>query len=557
MRILNFKVFQIFALIFITLLGCYLYSYKLGEIPSGFYIDEAVTGYNAYSILQTGKDEYGKAFPWAMRFFGSYSPPLYTYLTAASVKFFGLTITAVRLPSVILGVASIFIIFIFLKNIPLIKSPLTPLLGAFLFTLSPWNLFYARTGYEVYLGFFLFSLGILFLWLGFQKKSFLNLGLVILSFSTYGAHTERFLIPLFIVIFCFIFRKISLWGLLLALIVQIPNILLFRTSAFFTKGSLFYSSLVVEQAKKMSLFPLISIPLAFVREFLSQAFVYLSPRSLFFTPDPDPQRSMPELSTFYFWLAPLYVLGLCVLWKNKQKIFSKFISVLVINILLLVALTADPFSTQRALPLLLPIILIICLGLDSVLNKARVVVWVPAFILLTCVSLLFLWRSYFVFLPTERAKVWGYGFHELAQEIQKRPDKHFVIDQTRTKPAYIELAFFMKYPPEKFQAETERGIKDRYYTDLSFNPHYKFANIETRNLKWEEDIYQDEIVVGDELTVSQEQASEHFLTKVFEIKDPVSNIIFVGWQTNPSKKCRQSPSVKCSYLFPTSEDKSI
>ena len=41
--------------------------------PPGLYIDEASIGYNAYSILTTGKDQYGVPYPIWFESFGDYN----------------------------------------------------------------------------------------------------------------------------------------------------------------------------------------------------------------------------------------------------------------------------------------------------------------------------------------------------------------------------------------------------------------------------------------------------------------------------------------------------
>src|SRR3989344_1830000 len=101
----------IILLIIICVISFFILSYKLSEIPNGIYLDEATTGYNAYSILKTGKDEYGKEFPLAFRFFGSYSPPLYTYLTVIPVSIFGLNEFSVRIVSVISAILMILVLY--------------------------------------------------------------------------------------------------------------------------------------------------------------------------------------------------------------------------------------------------------------------------------------------------------------------------------------------------------------------------------------------------------------------------------------------------------------
>ena len=73
----------------------------LGDIPTGPYWDEAAIGYNAYSILETGRDEYGIPYPISFRSFNDYKPPLYIYLTVPAVALFGLNIWSVRLISVL------------------------------------------------------------------------------------------------------------------------------------------------------------------------------------------------------------------------------------------------------------------------------------------------------------------------------------------------------------------------------------------------------------------------------------------------------------------------
>ena len=153
---------ELFLLLIILALGLTLYCYKLETVPSGFYVDEAVSGYNSYSLLKTGKDEYGKPFPVALRFFGSYSPPLFVYSLIPLVALFGLEVWVTRIISVISMAGGILVVFFFLKNIAG-KDKWWPWLGTLIFAISPWTVFYARVGYEVTLAFLVYSLGCLFL----------------------------------------------------------------------------------------------------------------------------------------------------------------------------------------------------------------------------------------------------------------------------------------------------------------------------------------------------------------------------------------------------------
>jgi 4-amino-4-deoxy-L-arabinose transferase-like glycosyltransferase len=527
----------------ILLLGAVLYFYKLSEIPSGFYIDEALPGYNAYSLLLTGKDEFGKNLPMFLRFSGSFNPPLFAYLVVPSIAIFGLNIFAVRAPSALAGLVSGFAVYLLLKNSHFLKRKVSVFWGFLFFVISPWIILYSRVGYEASLAFLLFAAGCLFLWLGIAKPKRLILATIFLSLSTFAAHAERFLIPMVIVGFVLVFRKVLFRknylkilkiSLLILLVTQIPHLILLTTPAFFTKANLWgFEGLG-------SFWGLLGI----IREFLSRYFVYFSPRSLFFLPDPDPQRSIPGLSVFYPWMLAPYFLGIYTFWKRRKEDFSKFIILLLVLTPIPAAFTRDPFATHRALPALLPLIVVIAAGVDLAIKRLRFRIRFPLFVITLGWSLVLLWRSYFVLLPQERARNWGYGIDRLTEEIQTRPGEDFLIDESRAKPLYVNLLFFLKYPPEKFHTEVDQGIRQNYYLDTSFSSHYKFANIETRGIEWEKDIYKEQILVGDSLTISAQQAQEHFLEKVFEIKDPLGEIIFQGYRTNPTQKCASGSGSK-------------
>ena len=54
-------------LFLIVILAFLLRFYQLSTNPPGLNLDEVAIGYNAYSILRTGRDEYGKFLPIVFR----------------------------------------------------------------------------------------------------------------------------------------------------------------------------------------------------------------------------------------------------------------------------------------------------------------------------------------------------------------------------------------------------------------------------------------------------------------------------------------------------------
>jgi 4-amino-4-deoxy-L-arabinose transferase-like glycosyltransferase len=107
----------IFFLCFIILFGLFLRVYKIDSIPPHPSLDEATIGYNAYSILHTGKDEFGNRWPILLRAYDDYRPALYVYLVIPFVWMLDLTVAAVRMPSVILSTVSLLFFYIASRRI--------------------------------------------------------------------------------------------------------------------------------------------------------------------------------------------------------------------------------------------------------------------------------------------------------------------------------------------------------------------------------------------------------------------------------------------------------
>ena len=149
---------RLFVLIVFVAAGLRLFS--LGQMPPSLNWDEISHGYNAYSILRTGKDEWGENFPLIFRAYGDYKLPVYIYLTALSEFFLGITAFAVRLPSALAGVGSV--IFSYLLAKELFKKKEVAIITSLLVAIEPWSLFLSRGAFEANLALCLFVAGVYF-----------------------------------------------------------------------------------------------------------------------------------------------------------------------------------------------------------------------------------------------------------------------------------------------------------------------------------------------------------------------------------------------------------
>jgi 4-amino-4-deoxy-L-arabinose transferase-like glycosyltransferase len=137
---------HLLAIIAITVVGLLLRTWDLESLPPAPDPDELSIGYNAWSILVTGRDEYGTAYPAAFRAFGEYKRPAFVYAAVPSIAVFGPTTWAIRLPGAIAGTLTIPAIDAVART--LFGSRMTGLVAAASLAVSPWHLQFTRGARE-------------------------------------------------------------------------------------------------------------------------------------------------------------------------------------------------------------------------------------------------------------------------------------------------------------------------------------------------------------------------------------------------------------------------
>lgn len=184
-------------MILITCIGGILRFTNLDKHPNSLNVDEVSIGYNAYSILKTGKDEYGNLMPLSFKSLGDYKPPIYIYLTALPIAIFGLNEFSVRFVSALLGTLTIPLIFFFLRFIT--EKISYALLATILLAISPWHIYFSRMGSESLTALFFTIAGMFcFLQVLNSKKVWFIPSIVLLITAMYTYHAQRVFLPLMI-----------------------------------------------------------------------------------------------------------------------------------------------------------------------------------------------------------------------------------------------------------------------------------------------------------------------------------------------------------------------
>jgi len=499
-----------------------LYCFKLNNVPSGVYVDEAVAAYDSYSLVNTGADHFGQKFPIAFRFFGAYTPGLFVYINTLPLKIFGLNNFSIRFVSVISSLVQLIFLYLITKFFTKDKLKHSRLLTIFLISFIPWVVFNSRLGYEVTLAQTLITVAVYFLLSSIKNPKFLLISSLFFSLSVYTAHTQKILAPLIIIFSFFLLKiwrypkKIVLFSFLILLITQIPNFYLVTTNSFWVKTSSInknYSSLL--------------------SDINYQLFQTISPKTWFNqSPDIDIQHQIPEISLFYSWMfLPILIGFIKVFFQKKKSIEIKFIIGFLLISLVPGILSGRFMSTQRLISLLIPFSIFLFLGIDQIIKFIKnKLILILLFVSLIFYSLVMLWRSYFILLPNLYASNWNYGADQATQYIQSNPDKHFVIDNTRNPRQYILFLYYLKYNPQKFHQEIGDYWSKDYYQNTKYISNISFSNLEFKPISDDDFKNINNIIIGDDLTINNSDIDNKGLKIINEIKFPNQKPAYIFYQ---------------------------
>ena len=493
------KYSHIIAFGLILILGITLRLYKLGEVPGGFFRDEAALGYNSFSILKTGRDEFGKYLPIIFRSFEVFFLPLYVYLSSIVVAIFGLSEFSTRFLSFFSGSFALISIYLIVKEI---WNKETALVSMLILAISPWAVFYSRGAFEGNLALTLFSFGVLF-WIRYFKEE--KIGNIIFSgtffaASMYSYQAERLVVPLLgIILIYFSLNKLVKERLKIVPIIILLLILLIPLlSITFSPGGLHRASGVSIFAKEEKppgyiagldegLFQNNKTYLR-IRQITSLYLSYFSPKNLFINSDFDKQRSVVNFSVFYFWTLPFLFIGFADVIKKKD-FGKKIILAWILIAPLPAAMTGDPFHTYRSLLLYFPLSVVIGVGLTKAyfrLNNFQKKLFTISIGILLLSFLSFFIYSYFYLTRADRARSWDYGYKEIMSLVKILPEESRIIIEDPWTEAYIHHLFFLQIDPAIYQNEVKKAgyPEDFYYSDVRELRPVRFKSVEYRKIDW-------------------------------------------------------------------------
>lgn len=497
------------VLLFFTILfiGILLRTYKVTEIPPGVNRDEASIGYTAYSLLFTGKDEYAKSYPISFQSFGDWKLPLYIYATIPAVKFLGLNELAVRVVSILVGLATIILSYFFVKE--LFKKESLALLTMFLVAVSPWHVHLSRVESESNTAVFLMSLSAFLFLKALRGKHILIVLSAIFAALTYYTYAGNYVFTTLLVCgVLFLYRKsipknkysfialllfVALSGFIFSKTVFEANKTKLSGIGIFGDPSVVHAKIEIprNQHEGFSLFTrVVHNRVTFVVERIAQNYLNsFSPQFLFITGGINKAHNIEGFGNMYIFESIFLLAGFIYLATTKKTNETKLVLWWFLIAPIAASITKDAPHTNRMFAIFPILSLVVSMGLYWVITESIKQKWKK----LAIFTILFLFiinfaiyiDRYYIHFPRNEEKNWGIGYKQLSDIVtsENYASKEIVMANPEYSP-YVFFLFYQKYDPKKYQSTAKRYP----LTEDGFVHVKKFDRYEFRDIDWDKDV---------------------------------------------------------------------
>lgn len=211
--------------------------------PFGVFCDEAINGYDSWSLAHYGVDQHLTSYPVYLESWGTGQSALYAYLALPFIKLFGLSTAIHRMPMAIISCISL--LFLYWTLIKTQKNNLLVFIVTAFFIISPWHIMKSRWALDCNICPDLILIAVCFFILAYytlksrKQTIFYILGFIFLAISAYAYGISWFMLPLFTIILIVYFlkkKKITTKQLLLScgiMTLALIPIVLFAFNLFF------------------------------------------------------------------------------------------------------------------------------------------------------------------------------------------------------------------------------------------------------------------------------------------------------------------------------------
>lgn len=503
---------KVFLSVFlIVVLGFFLRFNQVTQNPPSLNWDEVSIGYNAYSILNTGRDEWNEFLPIHFKSYGEYKLPVQIYASVPGIAIFGLNDFGVRITSVVYGTLTVFLMFFLGRS--LLGSALAGLISAFLLAISPWHIHLTRGSFESSLSVLWLVLGAWFLVKGFKDQKWWFWSILPFVLAIYTYNSARIFTPIFL-LFCFLVyfrdfikqKRVLIFSFLAITILTVPVVMFVLSGAGSARYKLVSVTndpgliLRINEQRGRSTLPepvarLIHNKYLYVASvYVENYLAHFTPEFLFFKGAPHKQHHVQGIGELYLFQAPFLLLGIWFIIKNKLKfrwliigwLLLAFIPVSVTNdsiphaLRTLIAVPTYQFLTAYGL-------FVIYLWLRKQSRSLQKICYLAGILVLVA-SLNFYLDNYYHVYPKLYSRDWQYGNKQVVGYLAQHQDQYdkIVFSRHYGEPHMFTL-FYLSYNPAKFQTNPNLDRFETYdwIRVLRFDKYY-FPDLGDKGTRFED-----------------------------------------------------------------------
>ena len=515
------KINKKFILWSTILLATFLRIWQIEKVPVSLFGDELDVGYQAYSIIQTGRDYNGNFMPLHFQSLAEWRTPLYLYSCVPTVLVFGISPLGVRLPAIIFGVLGVWMIYLlvselfkngFVKLKKNVDYEKIGLVSAFVMAISPWHIQYSRAAFEVTQMIFFYMAGLYFFFKALKTSKYLWLSVLFLILTPWVYSTAKLFTPMLLAFLIIVWfkdlfkfpKKEIAKAVVILLVFGLPMVYevffggasqRFNYISTFSdpamEGDVGFSRLndaayegqdrnILEKASSRIIHNKYTY---WGNRILNNMYSAVSTNFLFNTGDPNRRQNIEGMGELYkIDLVPL-ILGLTLFlaFFRNNKVKALVVFWLVAGTVPS-SLTRDGATHATRLILILPpLLMLVAYGLVDTFQRlpkfsSKIYLFGYAFLLLICFY--FYQHNYWLHNPWYSERWWHAGFKETVRYLKENEsDYDKIIFSTAGEPPYIFFAGWYEYSPSKWQ-KGFRDVNIAGFSTLGNNGKYYFGQME-------------------------------------------------------------------------------
>jgi 4-amino-4-deoxy-L-arabinose transferase-like glycosyltransferase len=490
----KFRGRTLIIMIVILVVAMGLRAYDLMRVPPSLYWEEVALGYDAWSLAETGRDYHGNFLPLvAVESFGDFKPSGYFYALVPFVKIFGVRDFVIKIPSVIAGIAIVFLVGLVLRAFfPKLEKKWMVVAMA-ITALNPALIQVSRVGFETNLATAFFLAAVVLMKRAITGKKWqLFLGEILLLASFYTYHAMRVIAPLVGIYLLFWWgwqkrQEKKRVGVDLVVVIVIAAVAIFpfllqltdnKVTNRFQETTIFTDLEVIKASNQCREVAgnswssrIFCHRWLFFTSLVAKNFTaHLDLNYLFLTGDENRRHSVGLFGVFYPFEVVFLFLGLVwasKYWRENKGTLGFFGFWLVVGLLPASMTLATPhlLRTLSVIPLLIIVMSLGLAELKSILKTKRWRQVMAGGVILFYVGAVGIYQwYYFNYYRAEFSDWWQYGYREALASLEQLQREYPQLDVYVTRDlgrASMYYFWYRQIEPTVVQEVTARERKDQ------------------------------------------------------------------------------------------------